>query len=1116
MACKFVAESLSTELDRLAQCLSLGQDAQAGEAMARVLAWPSAILRADLGQENNNARYTNSAERIHARCLMWARGNFEPLLPELFLNGEMADAPRPPQPRRGALPLRSHSVREARLQEDVDSLAQQERQRRREDRLYASVMEAVQANDISTAMRRLTQKAWESAPVTETEAALRALHPEASEHDQERTAAWAREVLVDRQRRLARALPREDDEADAEEDRRLRVTASALRHAIRSSRQTAAAGPSGLSPRHLHALATTSCFVESLVRVGQAMVNIGLPPAVAKLWSTARLVAVPKPNGKIRPIAIGDTLLRAVSRCVARSRMKHWGGVLSPVQYAIGVPGGIELIPRLVAAALEKADQVAVLLDLKNAYNSISRIRILEDATRLDPEAGPFLASILAAPTPLLFNGTQLCLSTEGVRQGDPCAPWLFSAGIQSALLAAQEATHGEAGVVAYLDDVAVVGPPDAVARALSTLKERFIPLGLTLNAEKCVLLSPSGGSSPDLDNETVGFRRAQHGTEVLGAPIGVGPAGDAAIKAAVHDKLQAAIEQARLVAEFGTKHPQYGMLLLRGSVSALVVSLCRNVPPRLLIESLANFDDAVTQALAAILQTDQSSLLLDSLAGQQRVIPVRHGGLGLPRAAQTAGPAYLAAEIECRSRVNERLRALGWDDVVTAREDRLWSVDGGPRESVEAELRDIMDRIWQKALRIKQLAPEPPQDDVAPEDPEVEQDHLDDPPAEDAPNAGADAAAVAGVAARQNGPGGAPARRGQRPSARIELSPDGLTYVDHEAAGAALGILEQFRQSGQRPPPAQASVFNKTQRTLAGVGMIDLRMDWWSAASLVDRARLNSAGGAGACWVTTIPVNKTRELSPASYRTCMRLRLGLALPELEIAQRAGRRTCVCSTPFDTHGHHILACPQTGALTWRHTAVLKAIEVACRATGCVVHHEVVADAASNKRFDAVLVDADARRVLAIDLSIVTPLGASLTSESVRLPGTRAALQEREKRSKYRREVERRREQAAAGNNAVAETFEFLPVVFESLGRPGTDVFKFLRDITDSARRRWIAVGGDEHQFNAGFTRRRFLETFALAVQRQNAAMLWHLSNRYLNGVGSDIHHRLLRDMVAGL
>jgi hypothetical protein len=54
------------------------------------------------------------------------------------------------------------------------------------------------------------------------------------------------------------------------------------------------------------------------------------------LWLRSRLIAIQKPNKKIRPIAVAEALIRLTSKCIAKVFNKA-NSSLAPYQYGVGV-----------------------------------------------------------------------------------------------------------------------------------------------------------------------------------------------------------------------------------------------------------------------------------------------------------------------------------------------------------------------------------------------------------------------------------------------------------------------------------------------------------------------------------------------------------------------------------------------------------------------------------------------------------------------------------------------------------------------------------------------------------------------------------------------------------
>ncbi len=90
-------------------------------------------------------------------------------------------------------------------------------------------------------------------------------------------------------------------------------------------------------------------------------------------------------------------------------------------------------------------------------------------------------------------------LSEEGVHQGNPLGPILFAAALYLILIKTQ-CDHPNTTILAYLDDVYVVGMPDEVLVTLSDLTASLQQIGLTIREYKCKLYFPMASETFSTD----------------------------------------------------------------------------------------------------------------------------------------------------------------------------------------------------------------------------------------------------------------------------------------------------------------------------------------------------------------------------------------------------------------------------------------------------------------------------------------------------------------------------------------------------------------------------------------------------------------------------------------
>ena len=103
-----------------------------------------------------------------------------------------------------------------------------------------------------------------------------------------------------------------------------------------------------------------------------------LPAWWYKVWKTLTTVALDKGNGAVRPVGIEPCLARSLHKVVNRKNKNVLTSFFEPQQLALSVAGGAKLVHSVRMLAEENPGFVVVKCDIRNAFNSVSRGRILE------------------------------------------------------------------------------------------------------------------------------------------------------------------------------------------------------------------------------------------------------------------------------------------------------------------------------------------------------------------------------------------------------------------------------------------------------------------------------------------------------------------------------------------------------------------------------------------------------------------------------------------------------------------------------------------------------------------------------------------------------------------
>ena len=507
-------------------------------------------------------------------------------------------------------------------------------------------------------------------------------------------------------------------------------TAKSIRSTIVHTVQGVAPGLSGLRISHLQMLIKhadteiTRRILSHLAWLGRTVFTDpdSLPDPFWKFFRAARLSAV---GEKARPIACGDTLRRLFTRIYTAANATRFSALFQPVgQFGVGVPCGVDKVG-LAAQLIHEAGGTLIAIDGRNAFNSVSRTEVLRQAAEHVPEAYPLIRKLYgsAAQPDLLFGLDEQALaavmtSAEGVQQGDPLGPTLFSL-VLIPIMQEFLRRFPQFGMPGFLDDLTIcilTGGPllaelQAVRVAYDWLVLELAAVGIKVNTDKTVTLLPADAATrvPEehkhrphaYASEVLGGVRVttDPGLTIVGSPLGTHSHVEQAVTATLQDP--AADTLLRSVA--GMRDTQGALALLRMCYVSRATFLSRNARPEATELPLRRFDATVKVALASMMQeplattatgfddlgiSDDFSACFDAIRSDARGsghdgpsygpgsgtafteaqqllihLPPRHGGFGLASQHKRRHSCYVA-----RTVANMQSVLLAMPDAIRAR----------------------------------------------------------------------------------------------------------------------------------------------------------------------------------------------------------------------------------------------------------------------------------------------------------------------------------------------------------------------------------------------------------------------------------------------------------------
>ena len=326
-----------------------------------------------------------------------------------------------------------------------------------------------------------------------------------------------------------------------------------------------------------------------------------------------------------------------VGKCLGAALRVKAASFFEPYQFGVACPRGDERIIHGLRACVEEhwleEDFGVLKVDMKNAFNQVSRRALLSECAEHFPELLPWVGWCYGQH-PYLWH-TLGCLTSEsGVQQGDPLGPLLFSLVLNVLVktISEDKARSSNLFHAWYLDDGVLAGSRQSLCRCLSLLQVHGPALGLLVNVSKCEVFShhnldvfPSGMKASDKPNIVI-----------LGVAIG-----DLDFCSSfISTKRMEARALLSQLEQLGVLDPQVALVLLRlcGGFCKLV-HLARSTPPSLSSQALSLFDNDIRRVFSECTGVDTSDT-----AWKQAQLSLSRGGLGLRSLSHHSSAAYISS----------------------------------------------------------------------------------------------------------------------------------------------------------------------------------------------------------------------------------------------------------------------------------------------------------------------------------------------------------------------------------------------------------------------------------------------------------------------------------------
>ena len=432
------------------------------------------------------------------------------------------------------------------------------------------------------------------------------------------------------------------------------VDESTVRRALMRMDTTSAAGTDGMSVRLLRLLLLDVALVgpdQTGISVLTQFVNLALrgslPAKSHQLLASARLVALPKGSGRIRPVAVGNVLRRLVAKASMPHAIAECRDFLQSYQFATATPCGLDVIVHRIRELVRVhgtcAHMAHVSIDAKNAFNMVERQKMLDAVRAHAPSLSRWTYFMYATGDPMLVSQGGIIRSQQGTQQGNPCSMLLFSLTIHDLVLRVARETDLLFNAW-YADDAHIVGSVNQIMKALRIVQQHGPQVNYILQPHKSEIFWPVASSvirrpllrcfpMRQLDGE---------GMLVLGAPIGNTSFMQQTV-ANIIDTCDETLARLRDLMGTGSLDARVPFVLQRACLSQPKLNHVLRLTPTNSIAAELRRADAVMCHWYQVL----NNLVLTDDARQQLILPVSLGGQGFHGAIMTAEAAYLASLID-------------------------------------------------------------------------------------------------------------------------------------------------------------------------------------------------------------------------------------------------------------------------------------------------------------------------------------------------------------------------------------------------------------------------------------------------------------------------------------
>lgn len=419
-------------------------------------------------------------------------------------------------------------------------------------------------------------------------------------------------------------------------------------------------------------------FLDNLTWLLTVIVNGRVPAEVMGTMRSTQGAAIPKRDGKIRPLGLRDTLVNLALKTALRSCKDRMCDIFHGLNYALAGSKKMDELIALMGQAMRACPgHDRVFIDATNAFNLVDRDKALAAMRAECPELATVFHALYSGATKVWLRNEDddwtSMLAEMGCVQGCVMGPCVFGfstleayRNVQATLTDCPNSFFG-----AFLDDGSMSAEHRFALRALATYLTEGEQCGLSVNfalgktevllglceSEEEVAQRIDGYMALGVPRENVRIHPLNGGDDESYGYVHLGvPVGSRAFQLRTLNRLVDDFEGlSKLLRDL--KNPQQEWVLAYWVLRQKFPFWLRHVCPTVTAEVAPRIGAIMRDTLSPVIGHD----LRDDTIWEQMCLPIKSHGFGIGHVEDTISAAFVANQQETRAHVSSKLPAAAY-----------------------------------------------------------------------------------------------------------------------------------------------------------------------------------------------------------------------------------------------------------------------------------------------------------------------------------------------------------------------------------------------------------------------------------------------------------------------